>query len=142
MSHDKIKAAARRQMARTGEPYAVARRAVIRQHEDAQPGQHVSESAPNRAFEVVAAQMAKHGQEVRGQLASGSGVDEIQRRFAALQWFRDLGHSVDDRPAEVDGMGRPQWQCRRCGSDLQLYGAGRWASASGTGRCPHEGASW
>jgi hypothetical protein len=35
MSHDKIKAAARERMARTGESYAAARRAVIREHQDA-----------------------------------------------------------------------------------------------------------
>jgi hypothetical protein len=32
MSHDKISAAARKRMAQTGEPYAAARRAVIREH--------------------------------------------------------------------------------------------------------------
>ena len=35
MSHDKISAAARRRMAETGEPYAAARRAVIREHQAA-----------------------------------------------------------------------------------------------------------
>jgi hypothetical protein len=35
MSHDKIKAAARERMARTGEPYAAARRAVIREQQAA-----------------------------------------------------------------------------------------------------------
>jgi adenylylsulfate kinase-like enzyme len=35
MSHDKIKAAARERMAGTGEPYATARREVIRQHQAA-----------------------------------------------------------------------------------------------------------
>lgn len=35
MSHDKIKAAARERMAKTGEPYAAARRAVIRQQQAA-----------------------------------------------------------------------------------------------------------
>jgi predicted kinase len=35
MSHDKIKAAARERMATTGEPYATARREVIRQHQAA-----------------------------------------------------------------------------------------------------------
>ena len=33
MSHDKISAAARRRMAETDEPYAAARRAVIREHQ-------------------------------------------------------------------------------------------------------------
>ena len=35
MSHDKIRAAARKRMAQTGEPYATARREVIRQHQRA-----------------------------------------------------------------------------------------------------------
>jgi hypothetical protein len=35
MSHDKIRAAARKRMAETGEPYAAARRAVIREHQAA-----------------------------------------------------------------------------------------------------------
>jgi|SRR5579859_3828741 len=35
MSHDKIKAAARKRMAKTGEPYAVARREVLREHQAA-----------------------------------------------------------------------------------------------------------
>lgn len=32
MSHDKVKAAARKRMAETGEPYATARREVIKEH--------------------------------------------------------------------------------------------------------------
>ena len=39
MSHDKIKAAARERMAQTGEPYATARREVIREHHAASGGQ-------------------------------------------------------------------------------------------------------
>jgi hypothetical protein len=35
MSHDKIKSAARERMAKTGEPYATARRGVIREHQTA-----------------------------------------------------------------------------------------------------------
>ena len=142
MSHDKLQDAARERMARTGEPYTVARRAVFRQHKDAQGGEYDSEAARRKAFEVVAAQLAKHGQEVHGRLTSASGIEEIQRRFAALRAFRDLGHSVDDQPSEITDRGRPQWRCRRCGSNLQLNGFGRWMSSSGTGRCPHEGASW
>jgi len=142
MSHEKLKAAARRRMARTGEPYAVARRAVIRQHEEAQDSKYASKTTRSRAFEVVAEQLGKHGQEVRRQLTSASGIDEVRRRFAALQSFRDLGHSLDDRPAEVTDRGRPQWRCRRCGSDLQLGSVGHGVSSSGIGRCLHEGASW
>ena len=35
MSHDKIRAAARKRMAETGEPYATARREVIKDHQEA-----------------------------------------------------------------------------------------------------------
>jgi hypothetical protein len=38
MSHDKIKAAARERMTQTGEPYAAARRQVIKEHRPAGPG--------------------------------------------------------------------------------------------------------
>ena len=44
MSHDKISAAARKRMAETGEPYATARRAVIREHQAAD-----EQSAPSGA---------------------------------------------------------------------------------------------
>jgi AAA domain len=43
MSHDKIKAAARERVAETGEPYAAARREVIRQHARQQQQQQASD---------------------------------------------------------------------------------------------------
>jgi hypothetical protein len=91
MSHDNLKAATRRRMARTGEPYAVARRAVIRQHGEARNGRYASEVARSRPFEVVAVQLGKHAQEVRRQLTSASGINEIQRRFARPPVVPPLG---------------------------------------------------
>jgi hypothetical protein len=38
MTHDKIRAAARKRMAETGEPYAAARREVIKNHQETGPG--------------------------------------------------------------------------------------------------------
>jgi hypothetical protein len=38
MSHDKLKAAVRKRTAETGEPYAVARHKVIKEHQSAAPG--------------------------------------------------------------------------------------------------------
>jgi hypothetical protein len=91
----------------------------------------------------LAEQLATNAQQVRRNLASTSGVDEIERRHKAVRWFRALGHSIDDRLSEMDAdTGHPRWQCQRCGSDLQLDGNAGWASSTGTGRCPHEGASW
>ena len=45
MSHDKIKAAARKRMAETGEPYATARREVIKDYQQAGAGASSSSSA-------------------------------------------------------------------------------------------------
>jgi len=39
MSHDKIRAAARKRMAETGEPYATARREVIKDYQEAGAGE-------------------------------------------------------------------------------------------------------
>jgi hypothetical protein len=91
----------------------------------------------------LAEQLAANAQQVRRSLTSVGGVDEIERRYKAVRWFRALGHSIDDRPSGLDAdTGRPRWACQRCGSDLQLDGSAGWASSTGTGRCPHEGASW
>jgi hypothetical protein len=128
MSHDVIKTTTRRRMAETGEPYSVARRAVIRQH---------------LANQAVVAALTSDSQQVRRSLTSASGIHEIERRFKAVHWFHGLGHSVDDPPSGLDAdTGRPWWQCHRCGSDLRLDGAAGWASSTGTGRCPHEEESW
>jgi len=45
MSHDKIKAAARKRMAETGEPYAAARRAVIREQQGQAAGKNPAPGA-------------------------------------------------------------------------------------------------
>jgi hypothetical protein len=73
MSHDKLKAAARRRMAQTGEPYAVARRAVIKEHEAVQLQQQ------------FAAQLAELGSARRfqQQLAEIAGVGRFQQQLAA-----------------------------------------------------------
>ena len=47
MSHDKIRAAARKRMAETGEPYATARREVIKDYQAA--GAASSSAAPPRS---------------------------------------------------------------------------------------------
>jgi hypothetical protein len=78
MSHDKIKAAARKRMARTGESYAVARLAVI---QEAQQRARSLEPTRTKALEDVRVGLARYGQHVRAQLSYPSGLAEIQRRF-------------------------------------------------------------
>ncbi len=50
MSHDKTRAAARKRMAQTGEPYATARREVIKNHQEADAGPGVAPSSGARFF--------------------------------------------------------------------------------------------
>jgi hypothetical protein len=50
MSHDKIRAAARKRMAETGEPYATARREVIKNYQDAGAGPGAAPSSGARWF--------------------------------------------------------------------------------------------
>jgi hypothetical protein len=50
MSHDKIRAATRKRMAQTGEPYATARREVIKNHQEADAGPGVASSSDARFF--------------------------------------------------------------------------------------------
>jgi hypothetical protein len=55
MSHDKISAAARQRMAETGESYAAARRAVIREHQAAaeQPAGGEQPAAPGQRWFTI-----------------------------------------------------------------------------------------
>jgi hypothetical protein len=65
MPHDKIKEAARRRMAETGEPYAVARRAVMKQHEAAQ-----SRSRQARDEGIVAGPAGVAGRPAPGDISA------------------------------------------------------------------------
>jgi hypothetical protein len=52
MSHDKIKAAARKRMAETGEPYATVRREVIKDYQQAGAGPGAASSSGARFFAI------------------------------------------------------------------------------------------
>ena len=59
MSHDKIRAAARKRMAETGEPYATARREVIKNHQESGPGPGAAASADTRWFPIDYSDMGR-----------------------------------------------------------------------------------
>jgi len=59
MSHDKIRAAARKRMAETGEPYATARREVIKNHREAGAGPGVASSSSGRWFALDYSDMGR-----------------------------------------------------------------------------------
>jgi hypothetical protein len=132
-------------MAETGEPYAVARRNVIRDYgSSGRQSETGSADRESRAFAAVRAELISYGEDVRARIRPPAvGVAEIHRRFAAVAWFRSLGHSVDAMAMELDRQtGRATWHCRRCGSEVQVTAAASWASSTGQARCVHEGAAW
>jgi hypothetical protein len=59
MSHDKIRAAARKRMAETGEPYATARREVIKNYQQAGVGQAATSSSSARWFALDYSDMGR-----------------------------------------------------------------------------------
>ena len=59
MSHDKIKAAARKRMAETGEPYATARREVIKNYQQAGAGPGAVPSSSARWFAIDYSDMGR-----------------------------------------------------------------------------------
>jgi hypothetical protein len=59
MSHDKIRAAARKRMAETGESYAAARREVIKNYRDAGPGPGAVSSSSARWFALDYSDMGR-----------------------------------------------------------------------------------
>ena len=84
MSHDKIRAAARKRMVQTGEPYAAARRAVVREHQAAG-----ADSPPAGQGYVL-----RMSGEIHDWLADLRGSDES----AALRVVRALAHDHRNLP--------------------------------------------
>jgi hypothetical protein len=123
MPHDKIKAAARKRMAQTGEPYATARRAVIREHKAA-AGQTRAAGAQWFAISYSQAGLDKITAWLdtllfrAGPGVSGVEVDpgEIRIRMGSfkLDIPRSSIRSVKRSPAKVRGTtgvhgGRGRW---------------------------------
>ena len=59
MTHDKIRAAARKRMAETGEPYAIARREVIKDYQQAGVGPGAASSSDARFFAIDYSDMGR-----------------------------------------------------------------------------------
>ena len=59
MSHDKTRAAARKRMAETGEPYATARREVIKNYQEAGAGPGAASSSGARLFAIDYSDMGR-----------------------------------------------------------------------------------
>jgi hypothetical protein len=117
MSHDKIKAAARRRMNATGEPYAAARRQAISEHHAAWSTSAVSPDDVHAAAEAHAELGPEYGDAV-----IASFIDKVDRAVAARVEAR-LADQAQSAPAQRAKRGqRPL--ARRVARDVLAASAG------------------
>ena len=99
MSHDKIRAAARKRMAETGEPYATARREVIKNHQEAGPGRGAAASADTRWFPIDYSDMGRVSLWTETRHGGGPGrggveVDSTVLRVRMADFHLDIPRST------------------------------------------------
>jgi hypothetical protein len=78
MSHDKIRAAARKRMAETGEPYATARREVIKDYRQAGAGPGVAPSSEVGFFAIDYSDMGRVSLWTETRLGGGPGRGGVE----------------------------------------------------------------
>ena len=98
MSHDKIRAAARKRMAETGEPYATARREVIKNYQQAGAGPEAASFSGARFFALDYSDMGPVSlwTETRHGLGPGRGgveVDSAVLRVRMADFHLDIPRS-------------------------------------------------
>ncbi len=122
MSHDKIKAAARRRMAETGEPYSAARRAVLSEQQAA--GDNGAGSDPKR-FPISYRDAGFGGWLDRRHYGRGPGRAGVTVEAALLR-IRALGDFRLDIPrASVRSVSRSEFPARGW-RGMHEVGRGRW----------------
>lgn len=99
MSHDKIRAAARKRMAETGEPYATARREVIKDYEQAGAGPGVASSSGARFFAIDYSDMGRVSLRAETRHGGGPGrggveVDSTVLRVRMADFHLDIPRST------------------------------------------------
>ena len=117
MSHDKIKAAARRRMATTGEPYAAARRQVISEHTTAHFTSPVSAEDVRAAAEVHRELGPDYSEAV-----VASFIEKVDRAVAARVEAR-LADGAESKPAKRTRRGQGLLT-RRMARDVLAASAG------------------
>ena len=85
MSHDKIKAAARKRMAETGEPYATARRKVIKKHQQAGDVPGAASSPGARFFAIDYSDMGRVSLWTETRLGGGPGRGGVEVASTVLR---------------------------------------------------------
>ncbi len=108
MTHDKIRAAARKRMAETGEPYATARREVIKNYQEAEAG---ASSSSARWFAISYSDMGKVSLWLETLLGRGSGRWGVEVDSAVLQ-VRMADFHLDIPRGSVRSAARSEHQTR------------------------------
>jgi len=117
MSHDKIKAAARRRMAATGEPYAAARRQAVTEH----GGAACTSAVSAEDLRAAAAAHRELGPEYSDAVVA-SLIESVDRAVAARVEAR-LADRRRPRPAKLTRWGR-RLLTRRVARDVLAASAG------------------
>ena len=99
MSHDKIRAAARKRMAETGEPYAAARREVIKDYQQAGAGPGVASSSGASFFAIDYSDMGRVSLRTETRHRGGPGrggveVDSTVLRVRMADFHLDIPRST------------------------------------------------
>lgn len=111
MSHDKISAAARERMAETGEPYAAARREVIKNYQEAGAGPGATSPSSARWFAIDYTDMDRASLWLRTVLGRGSGRGAVEVGSAVLR-VRTADFHLDIPRGSVRSVARPEYQHR------------------------------
>ena len=111
MSHDKIKAAARKRMAATGEPYAIARREVIKDYQQAEAKADATSSASAAWFAISYSDMDRVSLWMDTRLGGGPGRGGVEVDSTVLR-VRMADFHVDIPRGSVRSATRSQHQTR------------------------------
>ena len=111
MSHDKIRAAARKRMAETGEPYATARREVIENYQEAGAGPGAASSASARWFAIDYSGMDRVSRWMDTRMGGGPGRGGVEVDPAVLR-VRMADFHLDIPRRSVRSVARSDRQTR------------------------------
>jgi len=123
MSHDKIRAAARKRMAETGEPYATARREVIKNHQEDGAGPGAASSSGAGWFSIDYSDMGRVSLWTDTLRGGGPGRGGVELNSTVLRvWMPDF--HLDIPRASVRSATR---SARRIRGTIGVHGGrGRW----------------
>ena len=123
MSHDKIRAAARKRMAETGEPYATARREVIKNYQEAGAGPGAAASSNARWFAIDYSDMGRVSLWTDTRRGGGPGRGGVELSSTGLRVWMP-GFHLDIPRASVRSATRSARSVRR---SIGVHGGhGRW----------------